>query len=815
MQRPLACATLLLALLVPRGTEAVEKEWYDLYLDVTDHLMPAGRYDEALQELNSVIKMKPKSDLNARTYGVEFIDYVPYYYKGLAYFKKGDYESALRWINYEVGQQLIQRRSALWESLVHVRVQAQDQINSNDAAKVARRAREDVDRFIKEAEESEKSAKYDDALSKLDQAKAGAKNLPPETQALIAERIKRAQTSKKASEDARDQASRLDAALSEGNKALAESRFTDASTQFGRALSVDPESATAKEGQQKAREGIRFSTTRQERERSFQEGKALLQAGKYEEAIRPLTEAAADPSNPEARSALTKAQQSWERISREKKRLKDVARLLEDGQRLLALGDPSGAQVRFDGILQLDPRNMPAQTLRDKAEQETYRRLIQTWMPNRPPIVDVLMPELAESGGTEVFGNTLRLDGVATDDRGVARVEIRTGKGFSTVKTGTPRAGTGEPVESIQFWERIPLEPGDNEITVIATDTSGLQKSETIHIVRRLRFWETRAFLPSALGGAFSIIGLGFAIQHARRRRALRNRFNPYIAGAPVMDDEMFFGRDKLMARIMNVLHHNSLMITGERRIGKTTFLYHLKKSLEADEWTEYKFFPVFTDLQGVTEDDFFHALMADVAEALALPPSRLEVLRFRREQPQYDGRDFSHDLQRVIESLKGRTPKKVKLVLLIDEVDVLNDFSERINQRLRSIFMKTFSEHLVAIMSGVGIRRSWQSEGSPWYNFFDEVELGVLSRADAEALIRTPVEGSFRFEPEAVEAILSHSELRPYVIQKFCIHVIGRIHEEGRTTVTAFDVEAVREAVLFESQPAATRDSPVNQASA
>ena len=88
-----------------------------------------------------------------------------------------------------------------------------------------------------------------------------------------------------------------------------------------------------------------------------------------------------------------------------------------------------------------------------------------------------------------------------------------------------------------------------------------------------------------------------------------------------------------------------------------------------------------------------------------------------------------------------------MKLALLIDEVDVLNEYSERINQRLRSIFMKTFSEHLVAIMSGVGIKRAWKSEGSPWYNFFDEIELASLTREDAEALIRTPVEGIFRFE--------------------------------------------------------------------
>jgi hypothetical protein len=149
-----------------------------------------------------------------------------------------------------------------------------------------------------------------------------------------------------------------------------------------------------------------------------------------------------------------------------------------------------------------------------------------------------------------------------------------------------------------------------------------------------------------------------------------------------------------------------------------------------------------------------------------------------------------------VIEELKTRTPRRVKLALLIDEVDVLNEFSERINQRLRSIFMKTFSEQLVAVMSGVGIRRVWNSEGSPWYNFFDEIELSAFTREEAEALVREPVAGYFRYQPEALEAILAVSQLKPYVIQKLCIHAVNHMLEEGRSVVTLADVEAGREAL-------------------
>jgi hypothetical protein len=271
-----------------------------------------------------------------------------------------------------------------------------------------------------------------------------------------------------------------------------------------------------------------------------------------------------------------------------------------------------------------------------------------------------------------------------------------------------------------------------------------------------------------------------------------------------VLDEHMFYGRDKLTQRMLSTLHRNSLMITGERRIGKTTFLHHLKRVLAEDEGGDWKFFPVFVDLQGVPEQGFFHAMMAEVVEGLAISGQTRESLRFRPGQETYEARDFGHDLPPVLAELQTRTEKRVKLALLIDEVDVLNEYSESVNQRLRGIFMKSFSESLVAVMSGVAIRRRWKSEVSPWYNFFDEIEISPFTREDAEALIREPVAGVFRFQPEAVERILELSSLRPYFVQKYCVHAVARMLEQGRTRITLADVEAAREVVEIEGPPGA-----------
>ena len=278
-----------------------------------------------------------------------------------------------------------------------------------------------------------------------------------------------------------------------------------------------------------------------------------------------------------------------------------------------------------------------------------------------------------------------------------------------------------------------------------------------------------------------------------RRQRALRRRFNPYIAGAPVFDDSRFFGREKLTAEVLELLGHKSVMITGERRIGKTSFLHHLKKALAAEEVGDHRFFPVFVDLEGVPEPELFRTFMAEMVESLGLSPPTLASLRFASGQKGYDERHFGHDLECVVEGLQNRTKRKVKLALLIDEADVLGQFSDRINERLLGFFSRTFSQNLVVVMAGVAVRKSAQGEVSPWHGFLEVFEIPAFTGEEADALVKNPVAGVFRYQPEAAERILELSRLRPYLIQKLCIHAVNRMLEDGRTFIRVSDVEAAR----------------------
>jgi tetratricopeptide (TPR) repeat protein len=771
------------------------REWYDYYLQAKDDVA-ARKWAHCIRNIDQALKLRPNPGTNVRTYGMELVDYLPYYYRGICLQGQQENAKAIEEFNREEQLGAI-KRTSLHKDLIRRRGEAQ----SAEAARLAREARRRMQQFLREAQELGRRRAWDEALALLAQAEVLARQLDPDTLRSVTREQERQRADQKEAQDAADRAQRLEQLLADGARLLEEGNATEAKVAFDEALGLDPQNARALEGRRVAEERILASTTRAARQKAYADGKALVDAGQLEAALGPLSDAAADPTFTEARQLLVETRRVLEALRVQKKLREDIDALAARGEEMMAAGRFPEAQVAFEGVLRLDAGHARAREGLAEAERRTGEALLARWLPNRKPSVALFEP----SEGPVVETPTLLLQGVATDDRGVQKVEFRVGPRL--VGEFMPQSSPLKPATSVTFGRELPLEPGPNRVAVTAVDSGGLSDTIAFTVERKLRFHETRYFLPSAAAGAFALVGLGWGAQRLRRRRAFRRRFNPYIAGAPVLDDDMFYGREKLTARMLSTLHRNSLMITGERRIGKTTFLHHLKRVLAEDEAGEWHFFPVFVDLQGVPEQSFFHALMAEVVDALDLSPATREVLRFTPEPEGYDARDFAHDLQQVIAELKGRTDRRVRLALLIDEVDVLNEYSESVNQRLRGIFMKSFSENLVAVMSGVGIRRRWKSEVSPWYNFFDEIELTPFSREEAEALVREPVAGVFRWKPEAVERVLELSRLRPYLVQKLCVHAVNRMLDAGRGTIRLEDVEAARGTLASEDadgEPAA-----------
>jgi tetratricopeptide (TPR) repeat protein len=85
---------LLTAVAVLMFATTASASWYDDYAAGIKAIR-AGDYKTAIARMTAAINAHPKEEDNARTYGAIFINYHPFYYRGVAYLNTGQYQAAL------------------------------------------------------------------------------------------------------------------------------------------------------------------------------------------------------------------------------------------------------------------------------------------------------------------------------------------------------------------------------------------------------------------------------------------------------------------------------------------------------------------------------------------------------------------------------------------------------------------------------------------------------------------------------------------------------------------------------------------------
>src|SRR6266851_4882162 len=487
LRAPFVAGLLVLALGAP-SVQAAPRSWYAYYLDARYKLIPAKKYREAIASLEQAVKLKPESDLEVQTYGLEFIDYLPYFYQGKCYLALGEYDSAIRFFNIEQTKKKIQLKDSLWTEMNKLRANALVQQTGAENEDKVKRLTQEITKLRTQATEQHKAGNLEDALSSLTRAQEMAKQLDRRSEAEIAELMKGIIAEKTRAEDE-----------------------------------------------------ILASTTRENREALLQEGRRLFDAGRYEEAQRPLAEAASDKDATEAQDLLAKARKYVEGIQNAKAKRARVDQLLSEGEGLMGERRYADASVRFGSVLALEPDNTKAGERQRMALRLTGEEMFDKVFPNSPPVLNFLLPS-GEGALIRTSTENQHIDviGTAFDDRGLARIQFL--QGGKVVAEQDLLASGDTPTRQQRVAHTFDLAKGDNDIKVVAIDTRGAEQAQAFLVTRNLLLIQKPWFLPSAVASSAAIIGLGFAIQRTRRRRAVRNRFNPYIAGAPVLEDDMFFG---------------------------------------------------------------------------------------------------------------------------------------------------------------------------------------------------------------------------------------------------------------------------------
>jgi hypothetical protein len=785
---PVALAALALFLATPAFAEL----WYENY-QKGEEALQAKRWTEAIARFSKALEEKSDPGVNVRTYGMNFINYHPYLKLGIAYLNLGQQEAALQAFETEEKMGAI-ARSPEAKDLARYREQAQAAQNAHQAEE-QKKTQDLVAKSLEEAGALEGKGDLDGALTALGKALALARDDPAVTAAM-----KRLQDKVAAEQAQRGLKSRVADAVREAKEDLAASRFQEASSALNQALALDPINAEVKslleDSQSRLRAQIQATHDAESRRamvtKGIEDAAGLEKTGQFDQALRQLQSVLAlEPTNPQALAAQARLAKAQAEAQGKATLLGEIAPLLQQGEDLFKERKFDLAVARLLRVLALDPANGAALALLPKVHAERARTLIGG---DSPPVITLndFRTAAGPDGRREqpVSEPEFVLSGTVLHTRPVT-VTFQDGSGAVIGKSTLDKTRLGNLYLN-PFQQSLTLSPGVTTLKIQVQDDSGLSSQEEYQ-VRYLRPWSRSPWFYSLLAAVPVAAAAGYTGYRIRRKSALlRRRFNPYVAGSPVLNNDMFLGREALLSRILQTIHNNSILLYGERRIGKTSLQHHLKKRLQQIQDPEFTFHPVYIDLQGTPQERFFSTMADDIFQELGPMLAAAGVTRSAPSGDSYDYMAFVRDVHEVVKVLRKQNTKKAKLVLLIDEVDELNNYDPRVNQKLRSLFMKSFAEDMVAVVSGVGIKKHWASEGSPWYNFFEEIEVKPFTRKDAQDLIERPIRGVFTLEAGAIDRILEHSNCKPYLIQKLCIALVNRMHDEKRSKITVSDVDAI-----------------------
>ncbi len=278
---------------------------------------------------------------------------------------------------------------------------------------------------------------------------------------------------------------------------------------------------------------------------------------------------------------------------------------------------------------------------------------------------------------------------------------------------------------------------------------------------------------------------------------------NPYITGVPLTTAlaELFVGREEIAAQIeylLNTAHAPPILILGQRRMGKTSLLYHLERLLKHD------YLPVVLDLLGISSVSspaaFFYNLARTITRS-AQASTECKFPAISRAQFERDpATDFNDWLDNIEISLNGRV-----MVLAFDEIESLEMVFTKgiLDQDLILGYFRYLIQHrrqFKLLFTGVAISPIWAT----YFINVETVYLGYLTADETRELVEQPVKTEVSYTERALEHILFLTRGHPALLQYLCKAVITiKNHQPTalKREVTEQDVEHAVPDVLRSAQ--------------
>jgi hypothetical protein len=288
-----------------------------------------------------------------------------------------------------------------------------------------------------------------------------------------------------------------------------------------------------------------------------------------------------------------------------------------------------------------------------------------------------------------------------------------------------------------------------------------------------------------------------------QQRPALDELRNPFKEDKEVTDENLFVGREKSLREVADAAANDGglLMLYGQKRVGKSSFLNFLEKRLDLER--------KMSGILAVRVDwlNFSHhnpwMVMAEIAMAIKskfhatygqfLPiPSRADFEK-----------SFTFALNDVLRELEES--KISRLVLMVDEFDVIVQqrehpelgYDRAFFEYLRGLSKR--SQVTLALTGGEMMPILFESLGDV-FNHDRHWRLNYLSPTDGsvEKLIRNQyVEGILSFTDEAIEKIKDLTACNPFFVQMICRELVNAAKMQQSDCICELDVEEIRQLLI------------------
>jgi len=270
------------------------------------------------------------------------------------------------------------------------------------------------------------------------------------------------------------------------------------------------------------------------------------------------------------------------------------------------------------------------------------------------------------------------------------------------------------------------------------------------------------------------------------------SEMSPFIVGPPISHPDHFFGREREIRRILNLLKRLPLQnaaIIGPRRSGKTSLLHFLPAITAAAS-------PRSDHLYDWPPTEPYTWVFADFQDSrLSTREGFLRHILTQMNLPISESCDLETFMNIVADEMKGRT------VILLDEIGVAlgryPDLDEEFWESLRSLATNQVGGRLGFILASdnqPGELAAAHGLGSPFFNIFGyTAHLGPLPENEAHALIAS---SPHPFHADDVAWIMQESGRWPILLQLLCRERL-LAYEEGDTT-THWRTEAQQQMIPY-----------------